>query len=114
VQGSQPTADLERCSDVGPALQPDESAPDGWPLSSYLEFSALPAAVARARLHARNLLWEWGSDWLAAETELLASELVTNAVKATMACDRPTGIRPGRTRPAASSTAGAGCAWSWR
>jgi anti-sigma regulatory factor (Ser/Thr protein kinase) len=88
VQGSQRTADLERWSGVGPALHPDEPAPDGWPLSSYLEFGSLPNAAARARLHARNLLWEWGLDWLAADTELLVFELVTNAIKATLAHDQ--------------------------
>ena len=53
------------------------------PLSSSLELGALPTAVPCARLHARHLLWEWGLNSLAADTELLVSELVTNAVKAT-------------------------------
>ena len=52
-------------------------------MCSYLELGALPTAVPCARLHARHLLWEWGLSALAAETELLTSELVTNAVKAT-------------------------------
>jgi anti-sigma regulatory factor (Ser/Thr protein kinase) len=51
---------------------------------SYLELGALPTAVPCARLHARHLLWEWGMSELAATTELLVSELVTNAVKATV------------------------------
>jgi anti-sigma regulatory factor (Ser/Thr protein kinase) len=54
-----------------------------WPLRSYLELGALPTAVPCARLHARQLVWEWGLNGLAANTELLVSELVTNAVKAT-------------------------------
>ena len=41
--------------------------------------------MACARLHARNLLWEWGLDWLAPDAELLVAELVTDAVKATAA-----------------------------
>jgi anti-sigma regulatory factor (Ser/Thr protein kinase) len=57
--------------------------PHQWPLRSYLELGALPTAVPCARLHARHLLWEWGVSGLAADTELLVSELVTNAVKAT-------------------------------
>ena len=57
--------------------------PHQWPLRSYLELGALPTAVPCARLHARHLLWEWGLNGLAADTELLVSELVTNAVKAT-------------------------------
>ena len=50
---------------------------------SYLELGALPTAVPCARLHVRHLLWEWGLSALAADTELLTSELVTNAVRAT-------------------------------
>jgi anti-sigma regulatory factor (Ser/Thr protein kinase) len=57
--------------------------PYPWPLRSHLELGALPTAVPCARLHARHLLWEWGLNGLAADTELLVSELVTNAVKAT-------------------------------
>jgi len=57
--------------------------PHQWPLRSYLELGAMPTAVPCARLHARHLLWEWGLNGLAADTELLVSELVTNAVKAT-------------------------------
>jgi anti-sigma regulatory factor (Ser/Thr protein kinase) len=57
--------------------------PHLWPLRSYLELGALPTAVPCARLHVRHLLWEWGLNGLAADTELLVSELATNAVKAT-------------------------------
>lgn len=57
--------------------------PHQWPLRSYLELGALPTAVPCARLHARHLLWEWELNDLAADIELLVSELVTNAVKAT-------------------------------
>jgi anti-sigma regulatory factor (Ser/Thr protein kinase) len=57
--------------------------PYPWPLRSHLELGALPTAVPRARRHARHLLWEWGLNGLTADIELLVSELVTNAVKAT-------------------------------
>jgi len=57
--------------------------PQPWPLRSSLELGAMPTAVPCARLHARHLLWEWGLNGLAADTELLVSEMVTNAVKAT-------------------------------
>jgi len=57
--------------------------PYPWALRSYLELGALPTAVPCARLHARHLLWEWGLNGLASDAELLVSELVTNAVKAT-------------------------------
>src|SRR5262249_1661037 len=44
---------------------------------------AVPTAGPCARLHVRHLLGEWGLNGLAANTELLTSELVTNAVQAT-------------------------------
>jgi hypothetical protein len=43
---------------------------------------ALPGAVPCARLHAKQLLWEWRLDDLAATAELLVSELVTNGQRA--------------------------------
>ena len=64
-----------------------------WPLRSYLELGALPTAVPCARLHARHLVWEWGLDGLAESTELLVSELVTNAVQATARLEDHTAVR---------------------
>lgn len=55
---------------------------DGWPLRSYLQLGALPGAVPCARLHAKLVLWEWGLDRLVETSELLVSEIVTNAVRA--------------------------------
>ena len=56
-----------------------------WPLRSFLELGALPGAVPCARLHARQVLWEWGVGAAAQSTELVVSELVTNAVQASRA-----------------------------
>lgn len=56
---------------------------DNWPLHSYLELGALPGAVPCARLHTRQLLWEWGFKEVIDDAELLVSELVTNALSAT-------------------------------
>lgn len=53
-----------------------------WPLRSYLELGALPTAVPCARLHAKNILHEWGMGALADTIELLVSEIATNAVRA--------------------------------
>jgi anti-sigma regulatory factor (Ser/Thr protein kinase) len=53
-----------------------------WPLSSSLELGALPTAVPCARLHAKQLAWEWGLSSTAETIELLVSELTTNAVHA--------------------------------
>ena len=85
VQGPQHAASgPEPSSGVGPAFHLDEPEP---PLRSYLELGALPTAVPWARLHARHMLWEWGLNGLAQDSELLVSELVTNAVKATAGRD---------------------------
>ncbi len=67
--------------------------PHPWPLRSYLELGALPTAVPCARLHARHLVWEWGLNGLADNTELLVSELVTNAVKVTAGREDQTALR---------------------
>lgn len=56
-----------------------------WPLHSFLELGALPDAVPCARLHARQLLWEWGLAALTDTTEMVVSELVTNAIQASRA-----------------------------
>jgi hypothetical protein len=53
-----------------------------WPLRSYLELRALPACVRSARLHATNTLREWNLNPLTDPVELLVSEIITNAVRA--------------------------------
>jgi anti-sigma regulatory factor (Ser/Thr protein kinase) len=55
-----------------------------WTLQSVLAIGALPTATPCARLHARNVMCEWGLRDLAENVELVVSELVTNAVKASM------------------------------
>jgi anti-sigma regulatory factor (Ser/Thr protein kinase) len=63
-----------------------QSAPEtARPLQTHLELAALPSAVPCARGHVRAVALEWGLEELADTAELLASELVTNAVRA---CDR--------------------------
>lgn len=60
--------------------EPD--APTGqWPLSSSLVLGALPTAPSSARLHARNVVLEWGLGSLADKVELVVSELATNALR---------------------------------
>jgi anti-sigma regulatory factor (Ser/Thr protein kinase) len=66
---------------------PPVSAPAYWPLRSYLELGALTSAVPCARLHARQVVWEWGFSHLAEDAETLVSELLTNAVKASSSPD---------------------------
>ncbi len=69
-----------------------------WPLRSCLELAALPGAVPCARLHARQVLWEWGHGAVAESAELLVSEIVTNAVRASSGppSGRPDGATAGR------------------
>jgi hypothetical protein len=60
-----------------------------WPLHSRLELAALDTAPACARKHARLVVTEWGQAALADTTEILVSELVTNAVQASAGLPSP-------------------------
>lgn len=66
-----------------------------FPRRSSLLLGALTSAVPCARLHARQVLWEWGLSLSAETAELLLSELVTNAVQAARATvnDMPVNVR---------------------
>src|SRR5713226_3689142 len=55
-----------------------------WAVQSVLVIAALPTATPCARLHARNIACEWGLGDLAETIELVVSELVTNAVQASV------------------------------
>jgi anti-sigma regulatory factor (Ser/Thr protein kinase) len=71
----------------------DNSWARQWPLRSFLELGAFPCAVPCARLHARQLLWEWRLTGLSDIAELLISELVTNAVQISCADAQTTPVR---------------------
>jgi anti-sigma regulatory factor (Ser/Thr protein kinase) len=59
-----------------------------WPLVSVLETEACPAAVGCARRQARWVLAEWGlPDGLITDAETVTSELISNAVQATVSAD---------------------------
>ncbi len=60
---------------------------DEWPLQDFIELGSLSTAVGCARLHTRQVLWEWGITGLSERMELLVSELMTNAVKASQVMD---------------------------
>lgn len=66
-----------------------------FPRRSSLLLGALPSAVPCARLHTRQVLWEWSLSEVAEVAELLLSELVTNAVQAARANfnDMPVNVR---------------------
>lgn len=83
------TSPVERRLDASPVFRFDaggRSAPmtSAWPLSTYLELAAMPSAVPCARLHARQVAWEWGLGALAETVELVVSEIVTNAIRASV------------------------------
>ena len=50
----------------------------------FLELGALPGAVPCARLHTRHVLWEWRLAGLSESAELVVSELMTNAIAASV------------------------------
>ena len=57
-----------------------------WPVQDFLELGALPGAVPSARLHTRQLLWEWALTPLSAQAEQVVSDsLTTDAVAAARA-----------------------------
>jgi hypothetical protein len=53
-----------------------------WPLRSYLELPAVPSSARSARQHARSVLREWRVTAPADTVELLVSEIITNAIRA--------------------------------
>ena len=67
-----------------PDPRPHQPQPDlaGWPLHAALPLGALPTAPGCGRAWTRQVLREWGLDRLADDTELLVSELTTNALQA--------------------------------
>jgi anti-sigma regulatory factor (Ser/Thr protein kinase) len=74
---------------TGGCLTREPESPPRWPLQSRLELAALDTAPACARKHAKAVILEWGLPALADTAELLISELVTNAVRASAALPSP-------------------------
>jgi hypothetical protein len=57
-----------------------------WPLISVLDLEPVPTVAASAREHTRSVLASWGlSRDMIGDAEMLASELTTNAFRATLA-----------------------------
>jgi|SRR5215470_4884695 len=67
--------------------QPAAQVRASLPLQTSLVLGALPSAVACAQLHARNVMCEWDLPSVADSVELVVSELVTNAVRASTGPD---------------------------
>jgi anti-sigma regulatory factor (Ser/Thr protein kinase) len=82
---------------IGPRSAADgiTQAESRFPRRTSLLLGALPSAVPCARLHARQVLWEWGLSKNAETAELLLSELATNAVQGAQAIvsDLPVNVR---------------------
>jgi len=74
---------------TGGSLTSEPESPPRWPLQSRLELAALDTTPACARKHAKAVILEWGLAALADTAELLVSELVTNAVRASAALPSP-------------------------
>src|SRR5215470_1719996 len=56
-----------------------------WPMRDFLELGALPGAASSARLHARQIIWEWRLTPLIEAVEQVVAELVNNSVAAARA-----------------------------
>jgi anti-sigma regulatory factor (Ser/Thr protein kinase) len=71
------------------------------PRSNCMLMAARPSAVGQARAYARWVLDRWQLSAMADTVELLVSELVTNAVKATGVVDEPADERllAGKVKP---------------
>jgi hypothetical protein len=67
-----------------PARQPSQELirMQEWPLLSHVELRALPGSVRFARLHTKSILRRWCLGGLADTAELVVSEIITNAVRA--------------------------------
>ena len=70
-------------ADAAGSAQQDETGA-AWPHQTFLELGALPTAAPCARLHTTLVLWEWGLSTLVHAAGLVVSELVSNAVQASV------------------------------
>ncbi len=78
---------------VPPTLDRGTEMAGHWPVRDFLELGALPGAVPSARLHARQVLWEWALTPLTNQVEQVVSELMTNAVTAARAMPQIESVR---------------------
>jgi anti-sigma regulatory factor (Ser/Thr protein kinase) len=94
ASGSSYAARTDAAALVPPAPpHPGQGIAGEWPLRSFLELGPLPGAVPCARLHARQVVWEWGLAELGDDVETLVSELLTNAVAASRSLDQVLPVR---------------------
>lgn len=87
-----PVEDQGSAPAPAPSSQAESLARD-WPLADFIELGALAGSAPCARLHARQIVWEWRLDRLSDSVELVVDELVTNAVAASRRLDWPYPVR---------------------
>jgi len=79
------TSAAQKSAVTAAVAQEDTGCTAGYVLRlSALDLGALPGAVPSARLHTRAVLTSWGLAGVAESAELVVSELVTNAVTASV------------------------------
>ena len=76
-----------------PPRLPGDNLSHGWPLRDFIELGALDSSVPCARHRTRRILWEWHLTCLSDNVELVADELVANAVSASRSLDWPYPVR---------------------
>jgi anti-sigma regulatory factor (Ser/Thr protein kinase) len=64
----------------GLRVLPEVGMVGSWPMQSSLELAAATGEVSAARRHVRHILLAWGLPAFSDDTELVVSELVSNAV----------------------------------
>jgi anti-sigma regulatory factor (Ser/Thr protein kinase) len=85
-----PVPPVERQAPM-PPLSPSADLKDPDRAREYLRLAALPSAVGSARRFTVHWVRQWGLAPLADDVELVASELVTNAVTEVGTLDEPDG-----------------------
>jgi len=87
-QGAYSASSADAAHSAGSADAADSAQQDdagaAWPHQTFLELGALPTAAPCARLHTTLVLWEWDLGTLVRSAGLVVSELVSNAVQASL------------------------------
>jgi anti-sigma regulatory factor (Ser/Thr protein kinase) len=78
---------------ASPPYRPGENLAHRWPLRDFIELGALDSSVPCARHRTRRILWEWHLTHLSDNVELVADELLANAVSASRSLDWPHPVR---------------------
>jgi hypothetical protein len=82
-QGAYSGSSADAAGSATDATQQDDAGA-AWPHQTFLELGALPTAAPCARLHTTLVLWEWELGTLVHAAGLVVSELVSNAVQASV------------------------------